>query len=800
MRKWWKPTMASTPSGQALTTLVLLAVLLSGCVTSNGGQGPASSYQSAFVDQIREVDLTPPPRQRFANEKTSSKSKPHAAIYNGDGTVATPDARTRTGARNGVPGASAAAQRFDELASRSDPISTGSLPDAKDAKASNKGYEINFENTPVETVAKAILGDILGVGYTIDPRVKGTVSLSSGRAIPRKDLLFVLESALRMSNVALVHGTEGYRLIPTNEAVAAGSADWARDPAAGYGISVIPLQFVSAHTLVKLLENYAAKPGMVRAEPSRNLIIIQGSSTDRRAAIKTVLSFDADWMAGQSIGIYPVNNSTPQPIITELNNIIDAGRGGLSQDLVKLAAIDRQNAILVVTRKRELLQRVARWITRLDKSGGAGTEVRVYRMHYGDARQVAALLNDMFAGTNTSGLDSPINQLSPGGGAVTSSSAKSTTLGNSQAGSTAAPTQLAGASKQSSNPLSAKFDTHFSSPKVAGPATWENQGSGFSTTNTPGASAPILPNVRISADAVNNSLLIYANQESYGIIKRALQQIDRPQLQVAIDATIAEVTLNHNLQYGVQFFLKSSNVGAPTNTGSILNTAAKAVLSQVLPGFNFLVGTDASPQLIINALHAVTDVKILSNPSLVVVDNQTATLQVGDAIPVTTASAQSVIAPGAPIVNNYEYRNTGIILKVAPRINANGNVLLHIAQEISSVADNANSNTLTPTVSERSVESSISVASGQTVLLAGLISETRNHSRDGIPGLDSIPGIGPLFSTYNKGTHQRTELIIFIRPQIIRNGVDAYRIASELRNKIITSRHGVIPAPYDMRP
>ena len=166
--------MASTPSGQALTTLALLAVLLSGCVTSNGGQGPASSYQSAFVDQIREVDLTPPPRQRVENERTTSKSKSHAAIYNGDGTVATPNARTRTGARSGVPGASVAAQRFDELASRSDPISTGSLPDAKDAKASNKGYEINFENTPVETVAKAILGDILGVGYTIDPRVKGT--------------------------------------------------------------------------------------------------------------------------------------------------------------------------------------------------------------------------------------------------------------------------------------------------------------------------------------------------------------------------------------------------------------------------------------------------------------------------------------------------------------------------------------------------------------------------------------------------------------------------------------------------
>jgi general secretion pathway protein D len=228
------------------------------------------------------------------------------------------------------------------------------------------------------------------------------------------------------------------------------------------------------------------------------------------------------------------------------------------------------------------------------------------------------------------------------------------------------------------------------------------------------------------------------------------------------------------------------------------NTAVNGVINRVLPGFNFLVGTEAQPQVIINALHAVTDVKILSNPSLVVIDNQAATLQVGDQIPITTQSAQSVIAPGAPVVSNVDYRNTGIILRVAPRINANGNVLLNIEQEISAVADNANANTLTPTVSQRRVASSIAVANGQTVLLAGLISDTQNRSRSGIPGLDKIPGVGELFSQ-NNGTIRRTELIIFIRPQIIRNGVDAYRVAAQLRDKIVRSRYG-LAAPPDMAP
>ena len=286
--------------------------------------------------------------------------------------------------------------------------------------------------------------------------------------------------------------------------------------------------------------------------------------------------------------------------------------------------------------------------------------------------------------------------------------------------------------------------------------------------------------------------------ENYRIIENTLRQLDRPQLQVAIDATIAEVSLNDQLSYGVQFFLQSRNLGLPSNVGSIANntvannsvtansaisSVSSAVLNRVLPGFNFLVGSEANPQAILDALHSVTAVKVLSTPSIVVVDNQPATLLVGDQIPVTTQSATGVIAPGAPIVNNIDYRNTGVILHVIPRINANGNVLLNIEQEISNVANNANAATLTPTVSQRIVKSSIAVASGQTVLLAGLISETHNNTANGIPGLDQVPGLGILFSQNNKQV-QRDELIIFIRPQIIRNGSDARRIAEDLRSKL----------------
>ena len=292
----------------------------------------------------------------------------------------------------------------------------------------------------------------------------------------------------------------------------------------------------------------------------------------------------------------------------------------------------------------------------------------------------------------------------------------------------------------------------------------------------------MLPNVRITADPVNNTLLIYANQENYRVIEQTLRQLDRPQLQVSIDATIAEITLNESLTYGVQFFLKSSDFGAGEDKGSLLLSRAGSVLGRALPGFNFLLGPEAEPRLVLDALRNVSDVKVLSTPSVVVLDNQVATLQVGDQVPVATASATVLTGTGAPVVNTIDYRNTGVILRVVPRINSNGNVLLDVEQEISNVAAGS-AGSLTPTVSQRRVKSSIAVASGQTVLLAGLISERSDSGRSGLPLIDQLGEFGKLFGSNTKSA-QRTELIIFIRPQIIRDGVDAMRVAEELRTKL----------------
>ena len=303
-----------------------------------------------------------------------------------------------------------------------------------------QGYELNFENTPVASVAKVVLGDILGTGYTVDPRVQGTINLASGRPVPRSDLLFVLENALRLNGIVLVRDTAGYRLVPLGDAVGGGNVDSAAARAEpGYGISVVPLQYVSASTLIKLLDSFATKPGTVRADTARNMLLIQGSGAERRTAIETVLSFDADWMRGQSVGIFPVQYSNPEPIITELEKIMDTTEGGLSQNVIKFQVVARQNAILVVSRKPNLLRTAETWIKRLDKGNASRNGVHVYRIKYGEARQLARVLNDVFVGSSSSNsFDTAANQVAPRSGLSGSSSIDRPTFG-SQAGAAGQP-------------------------------------------------------------------------------------------------------------------------------------------------------------------------------------------------------------------------------------------------------------------------------------------------------------------------------------------------------------------------
>lgn len=757
------PPLSRLRSGLAGTLVLFLsAFALTACIVTADQSiesNPKDPRAQDIADRLRSIDLLP--RQTAETEATGLRqpgaSRP--AIYLSDGST---------------PPGSALIERDG---------------------AAGGGYDLNFENAPVATVAKVILGDVLNVGYTIDPRVQGTVTLASVRPVPKSDALYVLENALRMSGVALVRDRSGYRLLPAAES-GPGGIDRTASAEAGQGISVVPLRYVSAQTVFKLLDAFGVKASTLRPDNGRNSLIITGSGSDRAAAIDTILSFDADWMRGQSVGIFPVHNSQPEPLIAELEKIMDSGDGGLGQNVVKFQAMSRVNSIMVVSQKPEYLKRAGTWIARLDKADTEAANMKSYPLRYGSSKQVVALLNEILVGGTSGGgsLDSASNQVAPGAGVSMSSS------GGPIASLSGLPTAGAGAA----TPVTGGAGTSIGSPlgTSLGARPTPGQGQDSSASGTPAGSTTksagsggYLPNVRITADITNNAILVYANNESQRIVERTIRQIDRPQRQIAIEATIAEVTLNDQLNYGVQYFLASQKgsisstiPGVATNgttaiepASNAVNAAAGALLGRVLPGFNFLIGSENSPRVVLDALHNLTNVKVLSNPSLVVLDNQTATLQVGDQVPFSTGTA-TVLTANNTVVSTIDYKNTGIILRVLPRANSNGNIVLDIEQEISSVAATS-AGSLTPTISQRRVKSSIAVTSGQTVLLAGLISETENKARQGIPILDSIPGVGDAFS-HQTNTRARTELILFIRPSLIKDAVDAHVIAEEMRSKM----------------
>jgi general secretion pathway protein D len=307
--------------------------------------------------------------------------------------------------------------------------------------------------------------------------------------------------------------------------------------------------------------------------------------------------------------------------------------------------------------------------------------------------------------------------------------------------------------------------------------------------------------IRVTADNANNALVISATPQDYSVIESALERLDVRPLQVLIDATIAEVSLTNQLSFGLQYYFRSGNfqavfspniqnaTTAPSSTSangtptSVLGTSTMFPGFGFLPGANLAVAANGGSAVILTALRALTHVEVLSSPNLVVLNNQPARLQVGDQVPIQTQSATSVLTPGAPVVNSIEYRDTGVILNVTPRVNAGGLVLLDISEEVSQVSQTTSSTLNTPTISQRRVTSSVAVRDGQTIALGGLISDARSTAHSGIPVLDDIPYVGWLFGTTTNNL-SRTELIVMITPHVIRDGSDAQAVTDELRRKL----------------
>jgi len=297
--------------------------------------------------------------------------------------------------------------------------------------------------------------------------------------------------------------------------------------------------------------------------------------------------------------------------------------------------------------------------------------------------------------------------------------------------------------------------------------------------------------VKIIADEVNNALVVVATAQDYAVVQRVIEQLDVMPLQVLIDATIVEVTLKDELKYGIKWFLSHNN-GGQNAAGSNFNDkdtffsdAAAIAAGAATGGFGYaFLSNSGDIGAVLDAAATDNIANVISSPSVMVLNNQEATIQVGKEVPILTSESTNTSGGADPVVTNtIQMRETGITLIVKPRVNANGLVIMEIDQKADDVIETTTEGIKSPSFQQRQITSKVAVQSGETIVLGGLISETDTFNKNGIPWLHKLPLIGPLFGETDK-KNNKTELVVLITPRVVKTRQDARLITNEFKRKL----------------
>lgn len=650
----------------------------------------------------------------------------------------------------------------------------GSLPGQK-GDDSDANVVLNLSSVPLQQAAKTVLGDMIGVNYVVDPRVDGVVSVQTTRPVTKADALELFQAALAPIGAVLVQSRGIYRIAPADQA-ATGAIVTGRAPGdgaiGGNGVRVVQLKFVAATEVAHVLEPMVPKGAIVQADDARNILALKGSPGEIDSMLDTISIFDVDVMRGMSFAVVPVKTSQPEKMVDELKGIFASDKEGPLKGRVRFIPNSRLGAILVVTSQPGYLSRAQSWIRRLDaKANGAERQLHVYQVQNRPAAELAGVLQSMFSNemkvvSSTARNVSPRSkQISVAGGDAKAPDAGGSTSNTDQSGQNGfvrggGP---GGGDLQSlARALNNEPESPLADPMEPAPSSTGSVGE---------------PPLKIVSDETKNSLLIMANDRDYQRVLRVIQGLDVVASQVLIEAVIAEVTLNDDLQYGVQWQLAKGGTPTATFTNALTGGVAAA-----FPGFNYAVNA-ANIAATLSALNALTHVNVISTPSLMVLDNKTARLQIGDQVPITTQSATSTVTASTAIVNSITMQDTGVILSVTPRINESGRVQLQIEQEVSSVVKTTTSNIDSPTIQQRRVKTTVVVNDGEVLALGGMIQDQVSKTSSQIPLLGDLPGLGAMFSNKSNSVN-KTELIILITPRVVRDGAESREVTEEYRRKM----------------
>ena len=683
-------------------------------------------------------------------------------------------------------------------------------PQPAAGKAAEGEVTFNFENQPIQAVVQSILGALLNENYSISPNVTGNVTFSTSKPITAEQALPVLEMLLSWTNNALVRKQGRYEVVPVKEAVAGNLSLGVGAPklGAGYQVRVFPLKFISPTEMQKLLKPYAKADAVVSADNARSMIVMAGTAFELQSYERTINVFDVDWLKGMSVGVFGLRNVEVAKIMPELDKIFGDKAETPIGGMFRFIPMESTNSIIAITPQPDYLQRVQEWLYRLDVGAGEnGTQLYVYDVKNVKAVELSDHLNAIFTGKTSGTQRSTSGSTAPG--------LRSTNIGG-----------LGGATSGGIN--ASNYSTTLNQRQANTPAQ-PNLSTTGAGAPTGGAAGGKDNGIRITPIEENNQLLIMSTPGEYDSILAAIRRLDVSPLQVQIEAKVLEVTLTGDLQYGVQWWLAglinsgSNSTGyqyGPNFGGNLADRHRASLGGSSPPSVNggngvFWSYLNKNFQVALNALQTSENSKILSAPSMVVLNNQQAQITVGTQIPIVQTSILGYSLPTSNSSTNtsnnatntgigqVSYISTGVTLSVKPRVNPGGLVYMEVSQEVSAPGSPA-AGSNNPPISQRAVETQIAVQSGQTVLLGGLISENDLSSDSGVPGLSKVPVLGKLFGSTSK-TRQRTEIIVLITPQVIASAEDARSMTDEYQRRFeslapLRARQEAIPASQPAPP
>ncbi len=607
-------------------------------------------------------------------------------------------------------------------------------------------YSLNFDDADLGEVAKVILSDILNENYVLSPKVAGKVTLQTSQPLSRAELLPTLDMLFDINNAGMVFQNGVYQIKPKTEAVVNSAFSsynrFRRQIPAGYQIKVVPVKNVAVSELAEIIKPLMQEKSLLHVDNNRNMMLIAGTGAELARAMEMVNAFDVDVMKGRSFGLFPLQNVDAAKMIEELEQVFNKKAGAQGSSFFQFMAIERLNAILGITQQAKYLKDIERWVIRLDRANtSAGGGVIVYRAQHVDAVKLAETLNNIFSGSKRS---SGTSSVASGGKVV----------------------QVTNKEKTKAKPKTTSIVKKNNATSIAD-----------------------IGEVSIIADEVNNALIIVATAQDYAVVQRVIKQLDVMPLQVLIDATIVEVKLTDNLEYGIKWFLSHNNGGnnaAGSDAGGFLADAATALTTASTGGFGYAFASNSKDiSAVLDASAIDNKLNVISSPSLMVLNNQEASIQVGDEVPIRTSQSTNLNSDSGIETSSIQQRKTGVKLKVKPRVNASGLVIMEIEQSVENVNndDVAGSNIDSPTISTREISSSVAVQSGETIVLGGLIKNDDTYNKGGIPVLHKLPVIGPIFGNTKKN-NLKTELVVLITPRVVNSKKDARLVTNEFKRKL----------------